>query len=61
MSFIDDIKQKAKAEKKTIILPESTDIRTLEATEMVLKEGYADIILVGNETEITKIAKEHNL
>ena len=47
MSFIDDIKQKAKAEKKTIILPESTDIRTLEATEMVLKEGYADIILVG--------------
>ena len=61
MSFIDDIKQKAKAEKKTIVLPESTDIRTLEATEMVLKEGYADIILVGNETEITKIAKEHNL
>jgi len=61
VSFIDDIKQKAKAEKKTIVLPESTDIRTLEATEMVLKEGYADIILVGNETEITKIAKEHNL
>jgi len=61
VSFIDDIKQKAKAEKKTIVLPESTDIRTLEATEMVLKEKYADIILVGKEEEIAKIAKEHNL
>ena len=32
MSFIDTIKEKAKKDIKTIVLPESNDIRTLEAT-----------------------------
>ena len=54
MGFIDDIKAKAKTCKKTIVLPETEDIRTYEATEAVLKEGTADIILVGSEEEIAK-------
>jgi len=61
VSFIDDIKQKAKADKKTIVLPESNDIRILEATQMVLKEDYANIVLVGNEEKILEMAKENNL
>ena len=61
MSFIEEIKQKAKQQIKTIILPEATDIRVLEATQMVLQEGYANIILVGNKQEIQKIVEEHNL
>ena len=59
MSFIDDIKQRAKQDIKTIVLPESNDVRTLEATMQVLKEGFADIILVGNKEEINKLAEEH--
>lgn len=54
MSFIEEIKQRAKQDIKTIILPEAQDIRTLKATEQVLKEGYAKIILVGNKEEIEK-------
>ena len=42
MSFIDEIKNRAKENKKTIVLPEAEDIRVLEATEKVLKEGYAN-------------------
>ena len=38
MSFIDDVKQRAKKDIKTIILPEAEDIRILQATEKVLKE-----------------------
>ena len=61
MSFIDEIKQRAKKDIKTIILPEAEDIRTLEATQQVLKEQYAKIILIGNEEEIKRKAEKNNL
>ena len=54
MGFIDDIKAKAKTCKKTIVLPETEDIRTYEAAEAVIKEGTANIVLIGSEEEIAK-------
>ena len=48
MDFIQAIKEKAKKDIKTIILPESEDLRVLEGASKVLKEGYAKIILIGN-------------
>ena len=39
MSFIDEIKKQAKTEIKTIVLPEATDIRTLEATDKIIKDN----------------------
>ncbi len=59
MSFIEGIKNKAKQDLQTIVLPEAMDIRTLTATEQVLKQGLAKIILIGNEQEIK--AKAGNL
>ena len=61
MSFIEDIMNRAKQETKTIVLPEATDIRTLKATDKILKEDFCKIILVGNEQEILNLAKENNL
>ena len=58
MSFIQEIKEKAKANLKTIILPEATDPRILKATEIIKKEGYAKIILIGKEKEIKAKAEE---
>ena len=37
MGFIDVIKERARADKKTIVLPESMDRRTFEAAEQILK------------------------
>lgn len=54
MGFIDIIKEKAKADKKTIVLPESEDRRTYEAAAKILKEGLADIIIVGSEEAVKK-------
>ena len=54
MGFIDEIKARAKADKKTIVLPETEDERTYKAAETVLKEGIADLILVGSKEEIEK-------
>jgi phosphate acetyltransferase len=52
MAFIDKIKQIAKNNKRTIVLPESGDLRTLEACAKILKEGIANVVLIGNEDEI---------
>ena len=54
MGFIDVIKERAKADKKTIVLPETEDRRTYEAAAVILKEGTADIILVGSEEAVKK-------
>ena len=52
MAFIDEIKKKAKAVKKTIVLPESMDRRTWEAVETVLKEDIANVVVLGTPAEV---------
>ncbi len=52
MSYIDKIKDRARLDKKTIVLPETTDKRTLIAAAKIMEEGIADIILIGNEEKI---------
>ncbi|MDE6714235.1 MAG: phosphotransacetylase, partial [Lachnospiraceae bacterium] len=52
MSYIDIIKDKARADKKTIVLPETTDKRTLIAAAHVIEENIANIIMVGKEEKI---------
>lgn len=52
MSFIDNIKKRAKKNKKRIILPESMDDRVLEAARCVVDEEIADIILIGDHDKI---------
>ena len=54
MGFIDVIKEKAKQNVKTIVLPETEDKRTYEAAEAVLRDGTAKLILVGSKEEIEK-------
>lgn len=61
MNFIEEIKKRASNQIKTIVLPEATDIRILEATDIIGKEGFAKIILLGNESEIISIANKNKL
>ncbi len=60
-NFLDKIKGLARSNKKTIVLPEALDIRTLEATEEILKDGLANIILIGNEVKINEVANGLNI
>ncbi|MCH4153556.1 MAG: phosphate acetyltransferase [Saccharofermentans sp.] len=57
MAFIDDIKARAKSDKKTIILPESMDRRTFEAAAEILSEDIADLIIIGKPEEIEANSK----
>lgn len=61
MAFIENIKEKAKQNIKTIVLPEAEDIRILKATENIMKEQFANIILIGNKEKILNKAKEKNI
>nr|MDE5967229.1 phosphate acetyltransferase [Lachnospiraceae bacterium] len=56
MGFIDHVKARARADKKTIVLPETTDIRTIIAAHKVLKEDIANVILVGDKQKILEVA-----
>lgn len=58
-SFIDDIKSKARSDKKTIVLPEGSDARTLEAAQEILADGLAELIVLGNRDEI--LASEYDV
>lgn len=57
MNFIDTIKERAKKDKKRIVLPESMDKRTMEAADKALKEDLADIIIIGTPEEIEENSK----
>ncbi len=57
MGFIDEIKLRAKQNKKTIVLPETGDRRTLEAANTIILEDLANVILIGDEDEIRKGAQ----
>lgn len=51
-SFIDTLIDRAKADKKTIVLPEGNDERILEAAQEALSQGIANIIILGDADEI---------
>jgi phosphate acetyltransferase len=56
MSFIDSMKDLARSDKKTIVLPESYDPRTVEAASRLLAEGIANIVLIGDKDKIQAVS-----
>ncbi|MCL2310829.1 MAG: phosphate acetyltransferase [Proteobacteria bacterium] len=61
MGFLESIKQRAKADLKTIVLPESFEPRNLQAAHTVLAEKLARIILIGDRKAIMEKASGLNL
>lgn len=61
MSLIEQLKERAKANQKTIVLPESTDERILDAAVKLTEQGIAKIILIGAEETIREAAADRSL
>ena len=59
--IIDEIVERAKANRQRIVLPEGTEERTLKAANQILTDGVADLIILGNPAEIDACAKEWGL
>lgn len=60
-AFIDNLKERAKKDIKTIVLAEGEELRTIQCAAIVKKEGYAKNILLGNPDKIKSIAAAENL
>ena len=59
--FEHKLMQRAKANKKTIVLPEGDDPRVLQAANQILEASIANLIILGNPRDIRKKAKELNI
>ena len=60
MTFLDNMIKRAKEQRKTRVLPEATDIRTLKAVDLILKQDFCNVVLIGDKEEVSKIANENN-
>ena len=61
MNFIDRIKERAKSDKKRIVLPESMDKRVIEAAEKIIKEDIAEVVIVGKKEDILEISQGYDI
>lgn len=61
MDLIQSIIERAKADKQRIVLPEGTEERTIQAADRLIADGVADIILIGNPSEIKALAEKMEL
>ena len=61
MSFVETMKEKARQNIKTILLPESEDVRVIQPAADVEEEGFAKAVLIGNEENVKQIALDNNI
>ena len=61
MDLLAGFKEKAKATKRRIVLPEGTEVRTLKGAAIAAEEGLAEPILLGNEAEIRALAAQEGV
>ena len=61
LNLINQIVERAKANRQRIVLPEGTEERTLKAANQILTDEVADLILLGNPAEINELATKWGL
>lgn len=58
MSLMEQFWRMAKSAKKTIVLPEGNDERTIDAAHTIVENGLAKVIVLGDEKEVTDLFKQ---
>lgn len=61
MGLFEKLTAKAKSNRQRIVLPEGNEPRTLTAADRIIKDGIADIILIGDPADIMAMAKDLKL
>lgn len=61
MSVVAQIKEKAKAKGRRVVLPEGTEPRVIQATQKIVEQGICKVTLLGDEAQIERLAKEHGV
>ncbi len=58
---MEKIKDCARQSMRTVVLPEGTEERTLKAADVILGEGFCNLVLLGDPQEINKLADSYSL
>ncbi|GAB6098488.1 phosphate acetyltransferase [Halanaerocella petrolearia] len=61
MSLIRQIYEKARTDRKKIVLPEGTEPRMVKAVPLIIEKELADVVLLGDKNEIKDVALEHGV
>ena len=61
MSFLGQVRKKALQANRRIVLPETSDERVIRAASQILKEGLAQVVLIGNQEAIMHSAKAYEV
>lgn len=61
MELLERIKDAARKNVKKIVLPEAEEERNIKAADIILQEGLADLVLIGNPEKIAALAEDYGL
>ena len=61
MNLEDYFKKRAASNKKTIVFPEGSESRIINAAHTLIKEDITDIILLGEENKINELANQNDV
>ncbi len=61
MDILSQIKDKARALHRTVVLPEGIEERTIKAAKQLVEEKIAQVVLLGDKDQILKLAQTHGL
>ncbi len=62
MSFVEEMKKKAISMQKSVVLPEGTEPRTVQAARILIDENICkSVILIGEESKIEEVAKSNGV
>jgi phosphate acetyltransferase len=61
MKRILELREKAKREKRKVILPEGDDVRIVQGASFAAKEGIADVTLLAKKDDVSKLAEENGI
>ncbi|MDO4916003.1 MAG: phosphate acetyltransferase [Rothia sp. (in: high G+C Gram-positive bacteria)] len=61
LRFLHNLIEKARADRRTIVLPEGYDVRILRATEMIARRDFCNLVLLGNPEKIAEICQNEGI
>ena len=59
--FLHNLIETARADRRSIVLPEGYDVRILRASEIIARRDFCDLILLGNPAKIAEICQAEGI
>ena len=61
LRFLHELIERARAQRRHIVLPEGTDVRILRAAEILHRRDVCDLTVLGNESEVRELASTQGI